>query len=380
MSRYAPVGGRLFTGPFILFSILALIGIVFIIERFIFGLGAVTNLNNGYPWGLWVVVDIVIGTAFACGGFALALAIYVANKGEYHPLMRPALLGSLLGYALGGGAAFVDMGRYWNFYQVFNPSVINLSSVMLEVALCVFAYIVVLAIEFSPTVLERFGARNAKRALGRVLFVFIALGILLPTMHQSSLGSLLVSLGHKVDPLWQAYEMLPLLFLLSAITMGFSIVVFEGSLSSLRFRTTGERPLLEKLGPIIVGMLVAYLVVRFGQLLLSGSLGRAFAGDTRSLAFWIENLLYLVPVVVLASAGMRRKPQALFLAAISMLLAASVYRINAFLVGFNPPPGYQYFPSVTELLVTVGMISIEVVIFLYVIKRFPVLHRAEQAA
>ncbi len=375
MHAHKPLGGRLLTLPFILFLTLALIAVVLLVERFSTGLSSVTNLNNGYPWGIWVVMDIVIGTAFACGGYALALVVYVANKGQYHPLMRPAILASLLGYALGGAAAFFDMGRYWNFYHIFMPSMANLNSVMLEVGLCVFAYIIVLFIEFAPAIAQRFKLGALEQTLNKVLFVFIAIGVLLPTMHQSSLGSLLIVLGGKVDPLWQANELLPLLFLVTAITMGFSIVVFEGSLSSLRFRLPSEVPLYERLAGIIVALLGAYLVLRFGELLVNGKLGHAFNGGVRSLMFWIETALFVVPIVVMASKGNRRNPRLLFLAAACMLAAASVYRINAFLVGYNAPDGYQYFPSVAEVLVTTGVFSIEVLVFIYLIKRFPVMHQ-----
>ncbi|GAB4354921.1 MAG: Ni/Fe-hydrogenase cytochrome b subunit [Gammaproteobacteria bacterium] len=379
MSKHQPAGGRILTLPFLFFSLLALIGVYFIVQRFLGGLGSVTALNNGYPWGIWVVGDIVIGTAFACGGYALALVVYVANKRQYHPLMRPALLGSLLGYTLGGVAAFVDMGRYLNFYHMFLPNSVNLNSVMLEVGLCVMAYVVVLWIEFTPTFLERFKAEGLQKTLNRVLFLFVAIGILLPTMHQSSLGSLLIAAGGKIDPLWQANELLPALFLITAIGMGFSIVVFEGALSTLRFRLPSEVPLYERLAGIIVALLGAFLVLRFGELVVNGKLGRAFAGDFRSVMFWLETILYVIPIVVMASARNRRSQRLLFLAAVTMLLGASLYRINAFLVAFNAPGGYHYFPSASELMVTVGMFSIEVVVFLYVIKRFPVLPRAEHA-
>jgi len=380
MSQHKPMGGRVLTLPFLLFTTLAIIAIVLLAGRFANGLGSVTNLNNGYPWGIWVVMDIVIGTAFACGGYALALVVYVANKGRYHPLMRPAILASLLGYSLGGAAAFIDMGRYWNFYHMFMPSAVNLNSVMLEVGLCVSAYIIVLFIEFAPTLTQKFKMKGLEDTLNKVLFVFTALGMLLPTMHQSSLGSLLIALGGKVDPLWQAAEMLPLLFLITAITMGFSIVVFEGSLSTMRFRLPSEVPLFERLAGIIVALLGAYLVLRFGELLVNGKLGNAFSGDTRSLMFWFENILFVIPIVVMASKSNRRSPRLLFLAAISMLLAASVYRINAFLVGFNAPAGYQYFPSASEIMITVGMFSIEILVFVYLVKRFPVIHKTEAHA
>ena len=123
--------------------------------RFLYGLGAVANINSGYPWGIWVVVDVIIGTAFGCGGFAMALLVYIFNRGQYHPLMRPALLSGLFGYTLGGFAVIFDLGRYWQAYNLLLPWYAQPNSVMFEVALCVMAYVVVLWIEFSPVFLER---------------------------------------------------------------------------------------------------------------------------------------------------------------------------------------------------------------------------------
>ncbi|MCU7811064.1 MAG: Ni/Fe-hydrogenase cytochrome b subunit, partial [Candidatus Thiodiazotropha sp. (ex Notomyrtea botanica)] len=203
MSEHQPLKRPIITLPFIVLSVIALIGLYFLALRFVNGMGFVTNLNSGYAWGLWVVYDVIVGTALACGGYALAITVYVMNKGKYHPLIRPALLASLLGYALGGLGAFIDMGRWWQFYNIFLPWHMNFNSVMLEVGLCVATYILVLFIEFSPAFLEKIGAKGLLKALNKVLFLFIALGVLLPTMHQSSLGTMLIAMGYKVHPLWQ---------------------------------------------------------------------------------------------------------------------------------------------------------------------------------
>ncbi|MFA7095656.1 MAG: Ni/Fe-hydrogenase cytochrome b subunit [Gammaproteobacteria bacterium] len=372
------LGGRVATVPFMLFSIVALVGLVLLAQRFLFGLGAVANINQGYPWGIWVAYDVVIGTAFGCGGYALALLVYVLNKGEYHPLVRPALLASVFGYTLGAFSAFFDMGRYWNFYNMFLPWQINLNSVMLEVGLCVTAYTLVLWIEFAPAVLERFNLKDKLRLLNRFLFIVIAVGILLPTMHQSSLGSLMIAAGHKLSPLWQT-PLLPLLFLVSAIAMGFSIVMFESSLSAVGLRRPLETPLLAKLGRIVAGMLVGYLVLRFADLILRGQLGLVFAGDLKAFMFWVETLLYVAPVVVLSSARLRARPGQIFLAATAMLLAGTIYRFNAFLIGFDPGAGFHYFPSVSEILVSLGIIAIEIVGYIWLVKRLPVMPRLETA-
>ncbi|MEN9501231.1 MAG: hypothetical protein RI964_516 [Pseudomonadota bacterium] len=384
MSAYKPLGGRIFTLPFLVLGALALIGMYFLALRFIYGMGAASNLNGAHAWGIWVVYDVVIGTAFACGGYALALTVYVLNKGQYHPLIRPALLASLLGYGLGGFGAFFDMGRWWQFYNILLPWNWNFNSVMLEVGLCVMTYITILVIEFAPAILEflgsRFAADKLLKILNKFLFIFIAVGVLLPSMHQSSLGSLLIAMGHKINPLWQTWHIQPLLALLTAICMGFSIVVFEGSFASAGLNQPSETPLLKGLSKGIIGLLGAFLVVRFTALAVQGKLGLLFAGDFASLMFLIETLLFITPMVILASEQRRAQGGQLLIAAVSMLLAGALYRFDAFLITFNPGPGYSYFPSVPEIMVTVGIVALEIMAYLVLVKILPVMHDAEHKA
>ena len=379
MSQYRSLKRPVITLPFLFLGAVALVGLYFLAQRFIHGMGFVTNLNGGFAWGIWVVYDVVVGTALACGGYALAITVYVMNKGKYHPLIRPALLASLLGYALGGIGAFIDMGRWWQFYNIFLPGNMNFNSVMLEVGLCVTAYILVLFIEFSPTLLERFGAKGLVKALNKVLFFFIALGVLLPTMHQSSLGSMLIAMGYKVNPLWQTLQLQPLLAIITALTMGFAVVVFEASFTSVGFRRPSETPLLAGLSKAIIGLLSAYLIIRFGEVIVRGKLGLIFNGDRASLMFLLESALFIFPLAVLLSPAKRAHGAYLLYAAVSMLFAGSLYRFNAFLITYNPGPGYSYFPSVPEIMVTSGVVAIEIMAYLFVVKKFPVLHDAEPA-
>jgi len=379
MNAHKETGGRIFTVPFMILSIVAVIGLYFIVERFVLGMGAVANINGGFPWGIWVVYDVVIGTGLACGGYALAFTVYVFNKGKYHPLVRPALLASLLGYALGGFGAIFDMGRWWQFYNILLPWNWNFNSVMLEVGLCVALYIIVLMIEFSPAFLEKIGAMGLRKALDKVLFLFIALGVLLPTMHQSSLGSLLIAMGYKVDPLWQVMQFQPLLAVLSALIMGYSVVIFEASLSHVRFGGPSETPLLAVLGKVAVGLMVAFTLIRLAVLTSQGKLGLIFAGDFSSLMFILETVLFIAPAFVLMSPTQRLNGGSLLLAAVSMLFAGALYRFDAFLFTFNPGPGFSYFPSVPEIMVTLGIIAIEIMAYLVVVKTMPVLHRSDHA-
>jgi Ni/Fe-hydrogenase subunit HybB-like protein len=379
MSRYEEVKHPVVTLPFMVLGVIGAVGLYYLVVRFMNGMGAVVNLNGGYAWGIWVVYDIVIGTALACGGYALAISVYILNKGKYHPLVRPALLASLLGYALGGVGAIIDMGRWQQFYNIMLPWHMNFNSVMLEVGLCVMAYVMVLFIEFSPVMLEKFGMKNLKQKIEKVLFLVIAIGLLLPTMHQSSLGTILIAMGHKVDPLWQTLHIQPLIALLTALTMGFAIVVFEASLSTVGFGRKSETSLLSGLGRGIVLLIALYLVVRIGEILFRGKLGLVFAFDFSSMMFWIETALFIYPLIVLTSKQNRQNSRKLFYAAVSMLFAGSMYRFNAFLITFDPGPGYSYFPSFSEIMVTAGLVAIEIMVFLFIVKRFPVLHREDHA-
>ena len=375
----APVGGKLFNTATFICGILIAMMVAILIVRFIFGLGAVTNLNDGYPWGIWVVFDVVIGSAFACGGFSVAMLVYIFNKGEYHPMVRPALLASLFGYTLAGVGVIFDLGRYWNFWHILWPTYANPNSVMFEVALCISAYITVMWIEFSPVFMEKWGMKVQKKKLEKVLFFFIALGTLLPMMHQSSLGTLLVVMGSQVNPLWQT-PIVPLLYLLSAITIGYGVVLFESCVASSAYRRTIEMHLLQPMAKIMLGMLAVFIVVRVVDLLVRGALGHAFTPSLEAFYFWLETVFFLLPFLLVGSAEARRNPARLFLAGCSIMLAGVFLRINGFLIGYDTGPGWNYFPSIAEMLVTIGMFAIEVLGYIIITRRFPVLPREEAQA
>jgi len=382
MSEHQALTNRkLFTLPTFILAVISFIALVILAKRFMYGLGAVTNLNDGYPWGIWVVYDVVVGTGLACGGYALALVVYIANKGKYHPLVRPALLASLFGYTLGGISAFIDMGRYWYFYNMFLPSQMNLNSVMLEVGLCVTAYCIVLFLEFAPTLLERFKMYGLKEKLDKLLFVFIAIGVLLPTMHQSSLGSLLIAMGYKVDILWQSSYLMPLFAILTAMAMGFSIVIFEASMVTVGFKRHSETHLLKGLGKVIQTLLAVFLILRFGDLIMRDALSSAFNGSFKANMFLLESFLFIIPLIILSSNKHKNKGSSLFIAGFTMLCAGALYRFNAFLIGWTPnaTDTVVYFPSSQELMVSIGIIAMEILGYILFVKLLPVLPKEEHA-
>ncbi|MGB5062590.1 MAG: Ni/Fe-hydrogenase cytochrome b subunit [Candidatus Competibacter sp.] len=382
---HRPLGGKVVTKPFLILGFFLLIAAYFILRRFLFGMGDVSNMSNGYPIGTWVVLDVVIGTAFGCGGFAMALLVYIFNRNVYHPLMRPALLGGVFGYTLAGLAVMIDLGRYWNAFNLLLPWYAQPNSVIFEVALCVMAYITVLWLEFWPAFLERMPLAFKQRYsldklqvfLKKYMYVLIAVGVLLPTMHQSSLGSVLLIMGSKLSPLWYTIW-LPLLYLMSALAMGYGVVMLEATLVNRAFKTPSEARLFARLAWVVAGLLAGYLLLRWSDLAYRGYLGLAFAGDWDGNLFLIETALFLVPLFVLVS-HRRASQRWQFLAAVSLLAAGSLYRLDSYLMAVRPGNGWTYFPSAPELMITIGVICLEIMLYLLFIKTLPVLHGAHQA-
>jgi Ni/Fe-hydrogenase subunit HybB-like protein len=276
-----------------------------------------------------------------------------------------------------------DLGRFWNMWRI--PVAIwdwNGTSVLLEVALCMMAYTAVLFLEVSPALLQRFAASNqpGRAALARAwlprveraLPFIIAVGLVLPTMHQSSLGALLLVAGTKVHGLWHT-GMLPLLFLLTAVTMGYAVIYFESIFSSVAFGRPLETRLLGKLGRAVAGVIVAFLVIRFAGLLAAGRAGLLFSSGIQSFFFWVEILLFAAAAWMFLQQGVRAHAPGQLQAALLALFAGSIYRMDAFLTGFNPGPGWIYFPSLAELLVTVGLVATETMAYVWIVKKFPII-------
>jgi Ni/Fe-hydrogenase subunit HybB-like protein len=381
--RFAPLGGPLITKGLAPLVMIAALGALAILARLIFGLGTVTALNDGYPWGLWIAFDVVIGTALACGGYSLALLIFVMNRGQYHPMIRAAVLTSAFGYSIAGLSVALDVGRYYLIWKV--PLYFwswNLNSVLLEVALCIMAYTVVLWLELAPAFLST-GAHSSNPRLRRLslvtqpwlkrgLWLMIALGILLPTMHQSSLGSLMLLAGPRLHPLWNT-PLLPLLFLVSCIGMGYAAVVMESTISARAFHRAPERRMLAGLGWVMVPVQVLYLVLRIGDLAYRGQLGALFALDTVSSVALVELALFVAAPLMLATASQRHDLGNLFRAAIVLAVSGAALRVNTFLVAFNPGANWSYFPSVGEILITAGLVALEILGYILIVRYFPIL-------
>jgi Ni/Fe-hydrogenase subunit HybB-like protein len=387
-SRAVPIGGALMTKEMRLFAGLFGLGVIAIAWRLLAGLGAVTALNDGYPFGLWIAFDVVTGAALACGGYAVGLLVYILNQGKYHPLMRPAMVTSALGYTLAGVGVGLDVGRWWNLWRV--PLFFwhwNFNSALLEVALCITAYIAVLWLRLAPALLEPYTSGPDSRlrrfsvkfsaVVDTLAVPMIVLGLVLATMHQSSLGTLMLLAGSRLHVLWRT-PLLPLMFLVSCISMGYAVVVFESAFSSVAFRRKPEIEMLAGLAGAMVPTLWIVVLLRVGDLVWRGQLGALFAGDGRSVMAALEIVLFLVPVVMLASPARRRDLGNLVRAAMAMIVAGALFRFDTFLVAFMPGAHWAYFPSVPEMVVTVGLVAFEILAYVVMVKTFPIL--AGQAA
>src|SRR5271157_3898449 len=237
--------------------------------RFAKGLGAATNLSDRFPWGLWIGFDVMCGVGLAAGGFTLAAIVYVFHLRRFHPILRPAILTAFLGYALVAVALLFDLGKPYN---IWHPLVMwNPHSVMFEVAWCVMLYLTVLALEFSPAVLERFRLHKPLRVVKAITIPLVITGVMLSTLHQSSLGSLYLIVPIKLHPLWYT-PLLPVLFFVSAICVGLAMTIFESCMSSRHFGKQLEMPLLTTLGRTLLVALVLYSVLRFQDLIQRGAL------------------------------------------------------------------------------------------------------------
>lgn len=355
---------RLFTLPYTVLVFLASVGLALIAWRFVVGLGVSTAMNDGYPWGLWIAFDVVTGTALACGGYAMALLVYVFNKGKYHPLVRPAVLTSALGYSIAGLSVMIDVGRPWLAWKLpIKVWTWNVNSVLLEVAMCIMAYTAVLWIELAPAFFKR-KFPLFEKALPWIL----ALGMLLPTMHQSSLGSLMMLAGPRLHPFWFT-PFLPLFYLITCLSMGFAVVVLEATFSSVAFKRPPEIALLRSIGRIAAWGSLLFALLRFMDLAR-----RDFPvkGDLYTAMFVLEMILFTVPALVML---VKNAPSlgSMLRTAMAIALAGGLYRFNTFLTAFDPGPNWHYFPSVTEQLITLGLVAGEIALYIAIVKHFPIL-------
>jgi len=389
----APVATPFWTRGTLSLLALAVVGAIFAAVRLVLGLATVTNLTDQYPWGIWIAIDVATGVALAAGGFTTAAIAHIFHRGSYHAIVRPALLSALLGYTFVVLGLLFDLGKYYNVWHPMLPPMWSGNSVLFEVGMCVMTYLTVLYLEFVPIVTERWmgrvrlpGAlsrldraaetalRLADRFANRVMGVLIIAGVVLSCLHQSSLGSLMLIAPSKMHPLWFT-PILPLLFLLSAISVGYPVVMLESFLSARAFHREPEMPVLSRLGRILPVILAIYLAFKIGDLLIRGAAGALLAFDFPAFMFIAEITIgTLVPIAILVSERRRNSPRALLLAALCVIAGVVLNRVNVFLVAYTPLYATKvYFPSIGEISVTVGLFAALMLAYRWVVSTFPVL-------
>ena len=354
----------------VVLAVLLVAGAYAAFVRFFRGLGASTNLNDAFPWGLWIGFDVLCGVMLAAGGFTLTAAVYLFNLKRFKPIVRPTVLTAFLGYVLVVVALLFDLGRG---YRIWHPLVMwNPRSVMFEVAWCVMLYSTVLSLEFSGVLFERFRLFKLLRIQKMLLIPLVIAGVLLSTLHQSSLGSLYLIVPDKLHPFWYS-PLLPVLFFLSAICVGLAMTIFESSMSAKHFGKQLELPLIQSLGCTLLVMLCIYTAVRFDDLLHRGALSLLSRRGWESSLFLLEvALTSAIPICLLLIPKVRQNPKGLYLASVLCLLGFVTNRLNVAITGMEASSGQHYFPKWTEIAVTLAIIAFGFFVFAVCVKYLPI--------
>jgi Ni/Fe-hydrogenase subunit HybB-like protein len=354
----------------LVFVVLIVAGFYGTVVRFVQGLGPSTNLNDQFPWGLWIGFDVLCGVMLAAGGFTLTAAVHIFNIKRLHPIVRPTILTAFLGYVLVCVALMYDLGRP---YRIWHPLVMrNPHSVMFEVAYCVMLYTTVLSLEFSPIVLERFNLQKPLKIVRAVLIPLVILGVILSTLHQSSLGTVYLIMPEKLHPLWYT-PLLPVFFFVSAIAVGLAMTIFESSMSSKYFGQQLELPILQELGRVLVVVLSVYGILRFEDLLHRGVLKMLFHPGYEVYLFWLEiGLSLILPLILLSQKKIRTTAQGLYLAAVLVVLGFITNRLNVSITGQESVVGRHYIPKWTEIAVTGAIIAAGFALFGLAVKYLPI--------
>ena len=367
--------------------LLALMGIAVVVAmvRYLFGIGPISDLSNSYPWGFWISFDLFTGVAISSGGFLMAGTVYILQIKEFKPLLRPSVLTAFLGYIMVAVALLVDLGhpeRIW--YMMIHW---NHTSVLLEIGICVMSYLTVLAIEFAPVAFEGLKWQKLAHFVHKFIMPFVILGVVLSTLHQSSLGSLMLIEPYKLHPLWWT-PILPILFFISAVSIGLAMIILESSLSSRYFKRGLETHLLDKLAKAIPWVLAVYLLLKFGELAWAGELSLLFNSGGLSILYWVEILISsIAPIIWFAFKQNRTNPNRLLLGALILLLGMILNRFDVswFAVQHYDSLFYiptfmsnvRYFPTLTEVSVSLGIFSAGILAFGLAAKYLPVFEHTD---
>ena len=381
MFKLKEVLNRSLLTPFNLVAgIIILMGLVITALRFTGGLAAVTNLSDYNPWGLWIGFDLLCGVALAAGGYVTSAAVYIFGIKKYHSAVRPAILTGFLGYALVVLALSYDVGRPWRLHFPFFVQA-GTTSVLFEVGACVLLYLIVLFIEFTPAASEWLGFRRARNLVVRLTMLLTILGVILSTLHQSSLGALFLIAPSKLHPLWYS-QYIPVFFFISSILAGLSMVIFEGTLSHRYFAEKMDEAHLREKKDVVFGfgkaasfVLAAYFAIKVFGITMDNNWHYLSTGY--GAWFLVELLGFVALPCLLYSIGVRdRSIKVIQWAAAWTVLGIMVNRFNVCLVAFNwhLPSSERYFPSWMEIGLSLFIVTVGVVVFKFIVTYMPVLY------
>jgi len=350
-------------------TILILAGVLAAVARFAFGLGATTNLSDEFPWGLWIGFDF-LGIGLAASGFTIVAAVHLFHAREYEPIVRPAILTAFIGYLLVVLVLIIDLGRpdhFWHPLVMWNPH-----SVMCEISWCLMLYTTVLSLEFAPILLEKFNIHSPIKWIHAVSLPFMIFGVLLSTLHQSSFGSLYLIVPNRLHALWYT-PLLPILFFISCIASGLSMIVLESLIFSRNGRPFLPTRLRANLAKAIALALAVYVVVRIQDLLTRGALHDMTTLTYYSVAFYGELLIgFLIPFALLLSEKVRTSQTGLYIASLMVVLGFAFNRMNTAITGLERYPSQTYFPSIIEIFIMLGITAAGFCAFSYIAEYLPV--------
>jgi Ni/Fe-hydrogenase subunit HybB-like protein len=381
MSDEAATTGKSILTPFnVVAGIIVILGLIVTVLRFTGGLGSVTNLSDYNPWGIWIGFDLLVGVALAAGGFVTSAAVYIFGMKKYHSAVRPAILTGFLGYTLVVIALNYDVGRPWRLPYPFIVQQ-GTTSLLFEVAACVALYLTVLFIEFSPAAMEWLGLKRARTIVVRLTLLLTIFGVVLSTLHQSSLGALFLIAPAKLHPLWYS-PYLPVFFFVSAIIAGLSMVIFESTLSHRYFAHKMDEAHLKEKDTVALGFGKAASLVLAGYFIVK-VIGISVDNNWHLLAthyglwYLVELLGFVALPCFLYAVGVRDKNIKLIRwTAAWTVLGIIVNRLNISLVAFNwhLPSSERYFPHWMEIVISVFLVTVGIIVFRFIVTRMPILY------
>jgi len=379
--------GKIFTVFNVISLPIIVLGGVLIVFRLVKGLGAVTNLSQEFPWGIWIGFDVMVGVAFAGGAYILTFVVYILRSEKYHPVVRATVLNGFLAYVFYAGAIFLDLGRWWNIINPIIGNKFGVNSVLFLVSWHFMLYMISLFIEFSPTVAEWLGFRRLRKILASLTLAAVVFGIALSTLHQSGLGALFMMAKDKIHPLWYT-EFIPVFFFVSSIFAGLSMVIFEGTISHKVFAAQIDDDHRQSFNHILIGLgkgCAGALFVYFFMKILLLIHGKQWSLLATPMGTWylVELIGFVLLPCILFLHGVRYQNLTVIrMAAIVSMLGIIINRLNYSMIAYKwyVPLSQRYIPSWMEIVITLAILFTEIWVFRWIVNRMPVLRESPEWA